>query len=98
MTFFQKVEGDGAVVVERGVYRQVELFSRAGYLYVKLGSGFVRLMADGSTSKLGGSLRLVYLSYDGPLGRDELGRLTQADALEASTVLQAHERQRLITG
>ena len=36
MSFFQQIEGDAAILVERGVYRQVDLYRRDGYLYAKL--------------------------------------------------------------
>ena len=51
MSFFKEIEGDAAIVVENGVYRQVPLFERDGYIYAKIGSGFVRIMADGATTK-----------------------------------------------
>ena len=76
MSFFKQIEGDAAILVENGVYKQVDLYSRDGYLFAKIGSGFVRLMADGSTSKH--RLRLDFMSFEGELGSDGLGRLVVA--------------------
>lgn len=63
MSFFKQVEGEAAILVNNGVFSQVDLYSRDGYLYAKHGSGFVRLYADGSTSKA--KLRLDFMSYGG---------------------------------
>lgn len=78
--FFQKVEGEAAVLNERGVFKQVDIYTRNGQLFAKNGAGFVRLMVDGSTTKA--RCRLDTLSWDGPLFRDALGRLygAQVDA------------------
>lgn len=73
MSFFQEIEGEAAVLVNNGVYIQVPLYVRDGYLYAKVGGGFVRLMADGATTKA--KLRLDFMSWTGPLCRDGLGRL-----------------------
>lgn len=62
MGLFQEIEGEAAVLVEGGVYKQVPLFKRNGYLYAKLGSGFVKLYADGSTTKP--KCRLETLTWD----------------------------------
>lgn len=73
MSFFQQVEGEAAVLVVEGVYRQVDLYKRDGFLYAAYAGGFVRLMADGSTSKA--KMRLDHMSWGGPLYKDALGRL-----------------------
>lgn len=59
------------------------LRARDGYLYGKLGSGFVRLYADGATTKA--KCRIVHLSWTGSLFRDTLGRLCSLDADGAKT-------------
>lgn len=92
--FFKQIEGDAAILVENGVYKQVDLYSRNGYLFAKLGSGFVRLMADGSTSKH--KLRLDTISYEGNLGSDGLGRLCSGDHPKFKPLPQ--ERQMLLLG
>lgn len=78
MAFFQKVEGDAAVIVENGVYKQVDLYTRDGMLYVQSGGGFIRLFADGSTTKA--KTRLDFMSFDHGLFKDSLGRLCTAEA------------------
>lgn len=42
MSFFKQVEGEAAILVNNGVFSQVDLYSRDGYLFAKHGSGFVR--------------------------------------------------------
>lgn len=89
MSFFQEVEGEAAVLVENGVYKQVPLYLRDGYLYAKANGGFVRLMADGSTTKP--RQRLDFMSWTGPMFRDMYGRLCSpevpgAKALEPAKV------------
>lgn len=71
--FMPLEEGDAAVVYEKGVFRQCPLYVRAGELYAKLGSGYIRLKADGSTSKP--AARLDQLEFEGPLFASPLGRL-----------------------
>lgn len=94
MGFFKQIEGEAAVMVEGGVYKQVDLYSRDGYLYAKAGGGFVRLMADGSTTKP--RLRLDSLSWSGDLARDSLGRLCQPGAVEGAKLLGADATQKLL--
>lgn len=72
MGFFKHMEGEAAVVVERGVFKQVDVYERDGVLYAKTGGGFVRLMVDGSTTKAG--CRLETISVE-TLRRDAVGRL-----------------------
>lgn len=97
MSFFQEIEGEAAVLVENGVYKQVPLYSRDGYLYAKVGGGFVRLMADGVTTKA--KLRLDTLSWTGPLYRDGLGRLCSPDVKGVkAVVLEAATAQKLLGG
>lgn len=81
MTFFKDVEGEAAVIVQNGVYKQVPLATRGGYLFAKTSGGYVRLMEDGSTSKSG--LRLEHLSWDGQLMRDPMGRLCTSETPKA---------------
>lgn len=93
MSFFQQVEGEAAVLVENGVYRQCDLYARDGYLYAKVGSGFVRLMADGATTKA--KCRLDHLSWTGELRRDTLGRLCTVD-VSGAKALEPTRRQALL--
>ncbi|AKR54357.1 hypothetical protein XM25_00765 [Devosia sp. H5989] len=93
MSFFQHVEGEAAVLVENGVFRQCDLYTRDGYLYAKTGAGFVRLMADGSTSRA--KLRLDFMSWTGDLARDPYGRLCFPDVAKAKK-LGGADAQRLL--
>lgn len=93
MSFFQHVEGEAAIVVENGVYRQVDLYTRDGFLYAKTAGGFVRLMQDGSTTKA--RLRLDYMTWSGPLCRDSMGRLCTPEASGARE-LEAPKQQLLL--
>lgn len=65
MDFFTPIPGAQAVVVTRGVYRQVPLFTRGGKTYAKIGAGFVRLMQGGSMSTPNGK----WIDFDVPEGQ-----------------------------
>lgn len=93
MSFFKQVEGEAAVLVEGGIYKQVDVYTRDGFLYAKVSGGFVRMMADGSTTKA--KMRLEFMSFDGALCRDKLGRLCTAD-VEGSTLLEPAKKQLLL--
>lgn len=95
MSFFQEVEGEAAVLVENGIYKQVPLYTRDGFLYAKIGGGFVRIMADGATTKA--KLRLDFLSWSGPIAKDSLGRLCSPDVAGAK-LLTGDVQQRLLGG
>lgn len=62
MGLFQKVEGDAAILSAGGVYKQVDVYIRNGLVFAAYGGGYVKLFADGSTSKA--KLRLDTLSAD----------------------------------
>jgi hypothetical protein len=81
MSFFKQVEGEAAILVTNGVYSQTELYTWNGYLYAKSGSGFVRLMMDGATTK--SATRLAHISWTGQLFQDALGRLCTGDVVGA---------------
>ncbi len=78
MGMFQHVEGDTVIVVENGVYKQCDLYKRNGFLFAKIGGGFVRLMVDASTSKA--RMRLDSIFTELGLATDGLGRLMLSDA------------------
>jgi len=92
MSFFKQAEGEAAILVTNGVYQQVDIFTRDGYLYAKVGGGFVRLMADGSTSKA--KTHLDFMSFSGPLAQ-RLGRLCTGE-VQGAKQLAATETQRLL--
>ena len=50
MELFHEVPDTQAIMLTRGVYRQVPVYHRGERVYVKYGGGFVRLMAHGDTS------------------------------------------------
>jgi hypothetical protein len=78
MSFFREVEGEAAILIENGVYKQTAIFVRDEQLYAKVSGGFIRLMADGSTTKA--KCQLNFLSWNGTLCRDALGRLCTSEA------------------
>lgn len=93
MGMFQQVDGENAIIVEGGVFRQADLYTRDGYLYAKTGGGFVRLYADGSTSKA--KCRLDVLTFEKTLYADKFGRLCDETATGAK-VLDAPKAQLLL--
>lgn len=76
------------------MYKQVDLYSRDGHVFAKVAGGFVRLMADGSTSKH--RLRLDFMLFEGALGSDGMGRLVTADHPKFKAL--PAERQTLLLG
>lgn len=97
MSFFKKIEGEGAIVVERGIYKQVELYERDGFIYAKAAGGFVKIMADGSTSKLGGNLKLDFMSWpeNMKLAKSRFGYLCSTDVAD-SKPLDKPAQQKLL--
>jgi hypothetical protein len=94
MGLFQHVEGEAAVIINNGVYRQCDVYTRDGYLYAKIAGGFVRLYADGSTTKP--KARLDHLTWDAPLSRDATGRLCTPDAARAIPLEEPKHKQLLL--
>lgn len=94
MGLFIQSEGDVAIVVSNGVYKQVPVYLKDGLLYAGISGGFVRLKEDGSTSQP--KMRLDHLDFDGDLHRDELGRLCVPSTERKSTPLAEPRRQLLI--
>ncbi len=96
MGLFVEVEGEAAILVERGVYKQVPVFKRNGFLYAKASGGFVRLYADGSTTKA--HCRLDTLTWDGALFRDSLGKLCSQEVSGATPLPQSQHQLLLGAG
>lgn len=96
MSFFKHVEGEAAILVQNGVYRQVDLYTRDGYLYAKLANGFVRLMADGATTRA--KCRLDFMSWNGGLYRDRMGRLCTGETATPCEPLPQDLQSRLLEG
>jgi len=90
---FKQIEGDSAIIAEGGVYKQADLYTRSGYLFAKAGGGFVRLYADGSTSKP--KCRIDTLATPLPLCRDTFGRLCDA-SLTGAVPIEPEKAVRLL--
>lgn len=92
-TFIQS-EGDVAIIANKGVYKQVDVYTRDGMLYAAWGGGYIRLKEDGSTSQA--TARVDHLDFEGELHRDDLGRLCVPSPNRKSTPLGNERRQLLI--
>ena len=95
MSFFQRCEGSACVLVSNGVYKQVDVYVRDGFLYAATAGGFVRLRADGSTSKA--KMRLEFIDFDEDLCEDRLGRLCQKH-VRGAVALPGQAAQKLLGG
>ena len=97
MTYFKALEPEGqvAIIVKSGVYQQAPLYTRNGYLFAKVGSGFIRLASNGSTSQ--SSTRIDSLVFDGNLHQDAFGRLCLA-SVNGTKPLEKATAQLLIGG
>lgn len=90
---FQELEGDLAIVIVKGVYKQAPLYTWDGQLFARVGGGFIRLKKDGSTSVP--STRLEHIETDLALFADTFGRLRieQRDAKDVPVTLTHPENQ-----
>lgn len=96
MGFFKQIEGEAAIVIVGGVYKQCDLYERDGYIYAKVAGGFVRLYADCTTTKA--NVRLDFMSWDGgPLCRDVHNKLCRPET-PGSIALEAPKKQLLLGG
>lgn len=96
MGLFVESEGDVAILSENGVYKQVPVFTRNGYMFAKLGAGFVRLNADGSTSKATARLDTLDLASGATLGADIMGRLCDPMVVQGAKPLAEPSKQKLL--
>lgn len=95
MSLFSEVMGEVAILIEGGVYKQVPLYVRNGYLHAKLGSGYVRLYKSGETSKP--KCRLETITWDQTaLGTDHLGRLVDPALYQGARLLAPADTQKLL--
>lgn len=94
MSLFKEVEGDVAIVSSAGVYKQVPIYTRNGFLFAACAGGFVRLKADGSTSKP--NLILVHLETELDLHKDRIGRLGTGDIPDAKPLLHADAKRLML--
>lgn len=95
MGLFQEVVGEAAVLIQNGVYYQVPVYKRNGYLFAKVGGGFVRLYADGSTTKA--RCRLETLTWENAetLG-SEFGKLCVLPEVKGATALPSNHQTKLL--
>ena len=84
MSLFKELEGDSAIVVMGGVYKQVPLYTRNGFIFAAISGGYVRLKADGTTSK--DKLRIEHLETEVILHRDKFNRLGSSDIPNAKPI------------
>ena len=94
MGLFQKLETAQAILSVGGVYQQVDLYEWNGGLFAKHGAGYVRLYADGSTSKP--KLVIQQLSLDQPLARDPLGKLVSSNYTGVKVTLASKQSDKLL--
>lgn len=95
MGLFQQLEGDAAVLVSKGVYKQVPLYSRDGVIYAKANGGFIKLNLDGSTSKA--DHRLDTLAIEAALFKGKFGWL-RIDKSDGACALSGRESEKLLLG
>ena len=70
---FKKLEGDQVMLSIKGVYKVCDLYEWDGKLFASVSGGFVRLRANGTTTKL--DLDIVHMEHEGDLYGDSFGRL-----------------------
>lgn len=70
---FKPLEGDQVMLSKKGVHSVHDLYTWQGKLFAKVGSGFIRLKTDGSTTGL--DLKIVHMEFEGQLYKDRFGRL-----------------------
>ena len=86
MSYFKPLEPEGqvAILVRGGIYKQAPLYTRNGYIFAKSGDGFVRLTSSGATSAP--STRIESLVMDFELFEDQYGRLCDASVTGAKAI------------
>lgn len=86
MSYFKPLEPEGqvAILVRGGIYKQAALYTRNGYIFAKSGDGFVRLTSSGATSAP--STRIESLVMDFELFEDQHGRLCDASVAGAKAI------------
>lgn len=73
---FKQIEGSNVLIQQQGTYTVHDLYTRAdGSLWAAIGTKkFIRLKANGSTSRVSGSIDT--LEFEGALYADKFGRLS----------------------
>jgi len=90
---FKHIEGETVILVQGGVYKVADLYERESKLFAAIGGGYVRLYANGTTSK--DKMHIDALMLDGPLYKDRLGRLCTNHGKERVLV---DDKSRLLIG
>ncbi|MEM9043505.1 MAG: hypothetical protein AAGC81_02335 [Pseudomonadota bacterium] len=91
---FNKLEGDTCIVRHNGVYRPADLYVWDGKLFAKIGSGYVRLRANGTTTKDGTFLE--HMEIEEPLFADKFGRLAVEPGSGRKEIARTDDGQLLI--
>ena len=73
---FVRLEGDVAILAQKGVFKTADLYEWNGRLFAAHGGGYVQIMESGGTSKDG--VNVINLVSDRALFRDQFGRLAVA--------------------
>lgn len=68
---FHKVDGGVCVLRRKGVYRQCEVYQRAGVLFSKWGIGFVMLYSNGTSVP---DIHLDFLDVPMEVSHDVFGK------------------------
>jgi hypothetical protein len=93
---FIRVVNDTAVLVCRGVYKQVPLYMRDGYFYAKYGAGYIRLHVDGSTTSPRVYLDGMTVNSIPCLAADDVGRLCDFGMVPGSKLIADDKRHKLL--
>lgn len=90
---FKHLEGETAILVQGGVHKVADLYERDGKLFAAAAGGYVRLNANGTTSK--DKLSIDTLALDAALHVDRFGRLCVAPG-DGRKALSEPEAERLL--
>lgn len=84
MSLFKQIEGDSVVLIVGGVFKVADLYERNGYLFAAHAGGYIRLYANGSTSK--DKCGIDTLLFEKPLHADRFGKLCDASVTGAKAI------------
>lgn len=95
MALFSIIEGESIILSHKGLYKQVDLCHRNNVLYAKWSGGFIKLAAEGYTSKP--DIRIVYLTLmPEEMGRDKVGYLVLDTHPEAIKLTEKQIQQLIV--
>jgi hypothetical protein len=92
---FRRIEGETAILRLGGVYKVADLYERDGRLFAAAAGGYVRLNANGTTSK--DKLAIDTLALDEPLYKDRFGRLCVAPGNGRTALSEAESEPLLLS-